>query len=73
MMHAFIAGELVRDPERRTAKTGNDYATALVRVDGDTLVNVTAFDTTLVERLLALKKGEPLSVSGRLPVSAHSD
>jgi single-stranded DNA-binding protein len=73
MMHLFCSGELVRDPERKTTKTGNPYATGLVRCDGDTLVSVTAFETTLAERLLALKKGDPVSVSGRPQVSAYTD
>lgn len=59
MMHAFMVGELLRAPEKRQTKAGNDYATALLRCDGDTLVNVAAFDPGLAERLLALKKGEP--------------
>lgn len=40
MMHAFIAGELVRDPGRRTAKNGNDYATGLVRAGEDAPLSV---------------------------------
>jgi single-stranded DNA-binding protein len=71
MMHLFAAGELLRDPELRTAKSGNDYASALIRVDSETVVNVVAFDTDLVDRLLALEKGDPLSVSGRLQVSVY--
>ena len=71
MMHAFIAGELVRDPEKRQTKAGNDYVTAPMRA-GEDLVSVTAFDTELVKRLLDLRKGEPLSVSGRLAVSAYT-
>lgn len=60
MMHLFAAGELLRDPERCTAKSGNDYASALIRVDSDTVVNVVAFDTDLVDRLLVLEKDDPL-------------
>jgi single-stranded DNA-binding protein len=71
MMHLFASGELVRAPERRTTKTGNDYATALLRVDSDTLVNVVVFDNDLAEQLLVLSKGDPLSVSGRLQVSVY--
>jgi single-stranded DNA-binding protein len=70
MMHLFAAGELVRDPERRTAKSGNDYATALMR-SGEDLVSLAVFDTDLVERLLALVKGDPLAISGRLQVSVY--
>jgi single-stranded DNA-binding protein len=73
MMHSFAAGELVRDPERRQTKAGHDYATALVRCEGDTLVSVTAFEAELAERLLDLRKGDPLAVAGRLTVSAYLD
>lgn len=69
-MHLFCSGELVRDPERRTAKSGNDYATALMRA-GEDLVSLAVFDAELAERLLALEKGDPLSVSGRLQASVY--
>jgi single-stranded DNA-binding protein len=71
MMWLFASGELVKTPERRATKAGNDYATGLLRVDGDTLVSVTCFDTGLVEQLLTLSKGDPLSVSGRLQISVY--
>jgi hypothetical protein len=54
-------------------KNGHGYATGLVRCDGDRLVSVAAFEATLAERLLALQKGDPVSVSGRLQVSAYAD
>jgi single-stranded DNA-binding protein len=72
MMHLFAAGELVRDPERKTAKNGNAYATALMR-EGEAVITVTAFDRELAERLLTLEKGDPLAVAGRLTVSAYLD
>jgi single-stranded DNA-binding protein len=37
------------------------------------LIRDTAFDSGLVERLMELRKGDPLSVSGRLQVSAYLD
>lgn len=73
MMHAFAAGELLRDPERKTASNGNAYTTALLKVDADTVVSLTAFDATLAERLAALRKGGALACSGRLQARPYQD
>ena len=72
MMHAFVSGEVIRPPERRTAANGNAYVVALVRA-GDAMVSVTAFDAELAERLGKLRKGDPVTVSGRLQVNAYLD
>ncbi len=61
MLHIYCAGELIRDPEQRTAKTGISYTTALVRCS-DALMSVTCFDAALAAQLLALRKGDPVSV-----------
>ena len=71
MLHIYCAGELIRDPEQRTAKTGISYTTALVRCS-DALVSVTCFDAALAAQLLALRKGDPVSVAGRLQASAYA-
>jgi single-stranded DNA-binding protein len=71
MMHLFASGELVKAPEQRTTREGKPYATALMRA-GEDLVNLVAFDAELVERLLALEKGDPLSISGKLQVSTYT-
>lgn len=72
-MHAFVAGELLRDPERRTAGNGNPFVSALLRVDPETVVSLTAFDTTLAASLAGLKKGSALACSGRLQARPYSD
>ena len=72
-MHAFVAGELLRDPERRTAGNGNPFVSALLRVDADTIVSLTAFDSALAERLAGLKKGAALACSGRLQARPYTD
>ena len=72
-MHAFVAGELLRDPERRTAGNGNPFVSALLRVDADTIISLTAFDAALAERLAGLKKGAALACSGRLQARPYTD
>lgn len=72
-MHTFTAGELIRDPERRTAGNGNPFVSALLRVDADTIVSLTAFDSALAERLAGLKKGAALACSGRLQARPYTD
>ena len=72
-MHTFTAGELIRDPERRTAGNGNPFVSALLRVDADTIVSLTAFDSALAERLAGLKKGAVLACSGRLQARPYTD
>lgn len=71
-MNAFVAGELIRDPERRTSAKGADYVTALLKT-GDELVNLSAFDAALADRLAALRKGAALAVSGRLQARPYLD
>ncbi len=66
---AHAAGTLVRDPERRASAKGN-FSIASVRIgSGDDVawVNVLAFGDAGA-RLLTLKGGDPLAVSGRAEV-----
>lgn len=72
-LHAFVAGELLRDPERKTSSNGNAYTSGLLKVDADTVVSVTAFDAGIADRLAALRKGSALAVSGRLSARPYSD
>ena len=72
-LHAFVAGELLRDPERKTSSNGNAYTSGLLRVDADTLVSLTAFDAALADRLASLRKGAALAVSGRLSARPYTD
>lgn len=71
-LHLFTAGELIRDPERKTSSNGNVYVSALLRVDPETVVSLTAFDTTLAASLAGLKKGSALACSGRLQARPYS-
>jgi single-stranded DNA-binding protein len=66
---ALIQGKLASEPTRRTAKNGQDFATASVRVAvGETaiFVSVIAFGETDVERLTTIGKGSPVAIAGTL-------
>jgi hypothetical protein len=69
MLAALCTGTLIRDPQRRESAKGSTYVTALLRVpvngDDPVLVSVIAFNTTVVEQLLALSRGDAISVTGR--------
>ena len=72
-LHAFVAGELLRDPERKTSSNGNAYTSGLLKVDADTIVSLTAFDTGIADRLAGLRKGAALACSGRLSARPYAD
>ena len=71
-LHAFVAGELLRDPERKTSAKGTGYVTALLKA-GEELLNLSAFDAALADRLALLRKGSALAVSGRLQARPYTD
>lgn len=71
-MHLFCSGELVRQPEHKTSATGNPYVAAWMKVGVDTLVSLSAFDTTIAERLAGMSRGAALACSGRLRLSIYS-
>ncbi|WP_321907133.1 single-stranded DNA-binding protein [Paraburkholderia sp. J11-2] len=69
MIDGLISGSLAKDVESRTAKNGNTYALASLRVpagDGVLLARVMAFDALVRDELLALAKGDSVSVTGPL-------
>ena len=72
MIDGLIGGTLAKDPEARTTKTGNPYGLATLRVPAgaDTVIfaRVMAFDAHVRDKLLALAKGDALSVAGSLEI-----
>lgn len=67
MLNVLITGKLIKDPASKTAKNGNEYAVAALAVptEGEQFVaNVVTFDSALVEKVLAMQKGDALSVTG---------
>ena len=71
-MSLFCSGELIRDPERKTSAKGTGYVTALLKA-GEELLNLSAFDAALADRLALLRKGAALAVSGRLQARPYTD
>ena len=71
-MHCFCSGELIRDPERKRSSKGTEYTAGLMK-SGEELVNLTAFDTGIADRLAGLRKGAALACSGRLSARPYAD
>ena len=74
MIHGMAHGTLFRDPETRTAKNGNQYVVAVLKVeDGDATVFVraTIFSETARDELADLRAGDAVCVVGRLEASAY--
>ncbi|MBX3527826.1 MAG: single-stranded DNA-binding protein [Rhodoblastus sp.] len=70
--HVLISGILQRKPESRTAKSGNAYGLATIRVrDGNETQfwSVLAFGETARAELLRLGEGEAVTAQGKLDVS----
>jgi single-stranded DNA-binding protein len=69
----LATGPLLSDPVRRTARSGEDYATATVRVATDgadsILVSVIGFKGC-AEQLLAHHQGSTLAISGRAKMTS---
>lgn len=72
MIRGLIAGELVTDPQGRTARNGSTFAVCRVSVPqgdaGRIYCSVICFDDTAVARLLQLKAGASVSMAGTLKV-----
>jgi single-stranded DNA-binding protein len=68
MIHALVVGTLIAEPATRTSSGGKTFATAQVRVptaDDAVLMGITAWGE-LAEKLLALHKGDAVSITGEL-------
>ena len=69
MIRSVITGRLHNDPQSRTGQSGKPFATAglWVDIEADQRIwcSAIAFGTT-AERLLQLKAGDALALSGRL-------
>ena len=73
MLNILASGTLVSDPKSRQSATGKAYTTASMRVpteDGEAmLASLIAFNADAVASILALSKGDCLSVAGRAKLS----
>lgn len=77
MIDALIQGRLYGQPQSRTSKNGNAFATAKVRTpmaNGEaSFVNVIAFSDAAITALLALSEGDSVAIAGELKVSVYTD
>ena len=73
MLNILATGTLVSDPKPRQSATGKTYATVSMRVPTDdaetVLASLIAFNADAVTSILALSKGDCLSVAGRAKLS----
>ena len=76
-LDVLCQGRLVKSPEVRKAKNGNEYALAQLSVateaDASTLVSVIAFSSAVVKTLQALDVGDAICVAGRAKLTAWAD
>jgi single-stranded DNA-binding protein len=74
MLNVLASGTLARDPQQRTSSAGKPYCTVLVRVpveDAEALLcSVIAFAPDAVRALLALGRGDAVTVAGRAKLSS---
>jgi single-stranded DNA-binding protein len=69
MIGALIQGELIADPQARTASNGKPFWTATMRVSAGAealFVGVSTFSEPAGERLMRLHKGAALAAAGTL-------
>ncbi len=69
MISALCSGELIADPQARTASNGAPYWTATMRVPAGAdalLIGLSTFHATAGERLMKLHKGSALAAAGVL-------
>jgi len=73
MLSVLASGTLAADPRERTSAAGKIFCTGLLRCpveDGEPiLASFIAFAESTVEALLALKKGDAISIAGRAKLS----
>lgn len=72
-LHILALGTLTADPQKRTSSGGKDYVTANLRTpteEESTLVSVVCFSDSAKAALLALGKGDSVSVTGRAKLTS---
>ncbi|WP_129136377.1 single-stranded DNA-binding protein [Luteimonas sp. YGD11-2] len=77
MIDALVSGRLAADPKTGTSRNGSAYVTARVLVttaDEERLsVSVIAFSARVVDGLMAMGAGEPVTLSGELTPKVWTD
>jgi hypothetical protein len=76
LIDVLVQGKLVKDPERRTARNGNDYAIAQVSVamgEESILAQVIAFRDSAVAALTALERGDAVAIAGSAQIGTWTN
>jgi single-stranded DNA-binding protein len=77
MIDALIQGRLFGNPQSRTSKNGNPFATAKLRTpmaNGESaFVNVIVFSNSAMTALMALQEGDSAAFAGELKVGVYTD
>lgn len=75
MISALCSGVVVRDPQTKQTRTGNSFVSLLVSSpmggDQSQLLNVTGFDSDVCRVLGGLRKGDAVTVSGRVSLGVY--
>jgi hypothetical protein len=70
MIHTLITGKLLTDPVQRTGKNGKLFVTMTIAAptggEADTTANVICFSESTCQQLLALGKGDAVSLVGKI-------
>lgn len=64
MMHVLVSGVLANDPVQRTSAKGSTYITFSIRLT-DTYVSCLGFESSVVQEVMSLRKGDAIGVTGR--------
>lgn len=76
MLAVQVTGAISKAPETRQTQRGNPFAFTSVKLqtpDGDQYVNITAFDSELVDMLTRLKPGDIVTACGAGKLSIWTD
>ena len=67
-VYTMICGEMARPAERRTSKSGNDFVSALMKINNDGITEwwrVIVFEPSMKAELMSLQTGDILTAKGR--------
>jgi single-stranded DNA-binding protein len=72
-LNILAQGQLTRDPDQRTSKSGKTFITAQLRTpteEDSVLISVICFDASACSKLERLRKGDAIAITGRAKPTA---